>query len=41
MVAGAGINLHQPAVLQAGEVCVSVTHGYITKSVVARFAAGQ
>ena len=32
MVAGAGINLHQPAVLQAGDACVSVTHGVITKA---------
>ena len=41
MVANAGINLHQPAVLQAGDACTSVTHGIITKAVVARFVAGQ
>jgi hypothetical protein len=41
MVANAGINLHQPAVLQAGDACVSVTHGVITKAAVARFVAGQ
>ena len=41
MVASAGINLHQPAVLQAGDACVSVTHGVITKAAVARFVAGQ
>jgi hypothetical protein len=41
MVAAAGINLHQPAVLQAGDACVGVTHGYITKTDVARFVAGQ
>jgi hypothetical protein len=41
MLAQAGINLHQPAVLQAGDACVSVTHGVITKAVVARFVAGQ
>jgi hypothetical protein len=41
MVAGAGINLHQPAVLQAGDACVGVTHGAITKLMVARFVAGQ
>jgi len=41
MVASAGINLHQPAVLQAGDACTSVTHGIITKAVVARFVAGQ
>ena len=41
MVASAGINLHQPAVLRAGDACVSVTHGVITKAVVARFVAGS
>ena len=41
MVANAGINLHQPAVLQAGDACTGVTHGIITKAVVARFVAGQ
>jgi hypothetical protein len=41
MVAGAGINLNQPAVVQAGDACVGVTHGFITKAIVARFAAGH
>jgi hypothetical protein len=41
MLAAAGINLHQPAVLQAADACVGVTHGVITKAVVARFVAGQ
>ena len=41
MLANAGINLHQPAVLQAADACVSVTHGFITKAVVARFVAGR
>jgi len=41
MVANAGINLHQPAVLEAGDACVSVTHGLLTKANVARFVAGQ
>jgi len=41
MLASAGINLHQPAVLHAADACVSVTHGLITKAVVARFVAGQ
>jgi hypothetical protein len=41
MLAQAGINLHQPAVLQAADACVSVTHGVITKAIVARFVAGQ
>jgi hypothetical protein len=41
MLANAGINLHQPAVLQAGDACVSVTHGVITKAAVANFVAGH
>ncbi len=41
MVASAGINLHQPAVLQAGDACTAVTHGVITRAVVAHFVAGQ
>jgi hypothetical protein len=41
MLANAGINLHQPALLQAADACVSVTHGVLTKAGVARFAAGQ
>ncbi len=41
MLANAGINLHQPAVPQAADACVSVTHGVITKATVARFVAGQ
>jgi hypothetical protein len=41
MLAAAGINLHQPAVLQAADACVGVTHGVITKAIVARFVAGQ
>jgi hypothetical protein len=41
MVAAAGINLHQPAVLQAGYACVGVSDGFITKSIVARFVAGN
>jgi len=41
MLANAGINLQQPAVLQAGDACVSVTRGFITKAIVARFVAGQ
>jgi hypothetical protein len=41
MLADARINLHQPAVLQAGDACVGVTHGVVTKAIVARFVAGQ
>jgi hypothetical protein len=41
MLANAGVNLQQPAVLQAGDACVSVTHGVITRTTVAQFVAGQ
>jgi hypothetical protein len=41
MLANAGINLHQPAVVQAADACVGVTHGLITRAAVARFVAGH
>lgn len=41
MLAAAGVDVHQPAALQAADACVSVTHGLITKADVARFIAGQ
>jgi hypothetical protein len=41
MLANAGIDPRQPAVLHAADTCVSVTHGLLTKAAVARFAAGQ
>ena len=41
MLANAGIDPRQPAVLQAADACVSVTHGVLTKAAVARFAAEQ
>jgi hypothetical protein len=41
MIDAAGINLHQPAVLQAGDACVGVTHGLLTRAAVARFVAGH
>lgn len=41
MIAGAGIDLHQPAVLQAADTCVGVTHGLLTRVAVARFIAGH
>lgn len=41
MLAQAGINLHQPAVVRAADACTSVTHGVITRAMVARFIAGQ
>jgi hypothetical protein len=41
MLAQAGIDLHQPAIVRVADACVSVTHGVITKATVARFVAGQ
>jgi hypothetical protein len=41
MLANAGINLHLPAVVQAADACVGVSHGFITKTDVARFVAGN
>jgi hypothetical protein len=41
MLARAGIDAQQPAVLQAADACAGVTHGLITKADVARFAAGR
>jgi hypothetical protein len=41
MLASAGVNVHQPAVLRAADACTRVTHGLITKAAVARFDTGQ
>jgi hypothetical protein len=41
MLANAQINPRQPVVLQTADACASVTHGVITKAIVARFAAGH
>ena len=41
MLANAGIDLHQPAVVHAADACVGVTHGLITRAGVARFVAGE
>jgi hypothetical protein len=41
MLANAGINVHQPVVLQGADACVSVTQGVLTKAAVARFAEGH
>jgi hypothetical protein len=40
MLANAGIDIHQPAVVRAADACVRVTHGLITRAGVARFVAG-
>ena len=41
MLARAGIQLHDPTLLQAADACTSVTHGVITRSVIAQFVAGH
>lgn len=41
MLANAGINIHLPAVRQAADACVGVTHGLLTRADVARFVAGH
>jgi hypothetical protein len=40
MLANAGIDIHQPAAVQAADACVGVTHGLLTRAGVARFVAG-
>jgi hypothetical protein len=41
MIAAAGIDLHQPAVVRAADACIGVTHGLLTRGAVARFIAGH
>jgi hypothetical protein len=41
MATAAGINLHQPGVLQAGYACVGVTHGFLTRAAIARAVNGS
>ena len=41
MLASAGINVQQPAVVRTADSCTSVTHGLLTKTDVARFVAEQ
>jgi hypothetical protein len=40
-LSAAGIDIHQPAFLRTADVCVSTTHGFLTKADVARYVAGQ
>jgi hypothetical protein len=40
MVTAAGIDLHQPAVLNAGLACTSVTHGLLTRAAIERAVNG-
>jgi len=41
MATQAGINLHQPAALQAADACVGVTHGFLTRADIARAVNGS
>ena len=41
MITAAGINLHQPAALRAGDACVGASHGAITRAAVARAVSGS
>ena len=41
MLASAGIDLHEPTVVQAADACTSVTDEVITKAAVAQFVAGH
>jgi hypothetical protein len=41
MLANAGIDVHQPAVLQAADACVAVTDGLMTRATVVSFIAGH
>jgi hypothetical protein len=41
MLAAAGIDLHQPALVRAADACVGVTHGAMTRAMVARFIDGH
>lgn len=41
MVTQAGIDIHQPAVLQTADSCVGVTHGFLTRADIARAVNGS
>jgi len=41
MLASAGIDVHQPAVVRAADACAPVTRGLITRAGVAHFVAGH
>jgi hypothetical protein len=41
MLAHARVDLHDPAVVRAADACTSVTHGVITKAIVANFIEGH
>lgn len=41
MLARSGIDIHDAAVVRAADACTSVTHGVITRAVVARFVSGH
>lgn len=41
MIVAAGIDLHQPALVQAADACAGLTDGVITRAIVAHFIAGH
>jgi hypothetical protein len=41
MVTQAGIDIHQPAVLESADGCVGVTHGFLTRADIARAVNGS
>ncbi len=41
MLSRAGVDVREPAVKNAADACAGVTHGLITKAVIARFVAGH
>jgi hypothetical protein len=41
MVTAAGIDLHQPKLLNAGLACVPLTHGLLTRAAIERAASGR
>ncbi len=41
MLSRAGIDVREPAVRNAADACAGVTHGLITRAVIARFVAGH
>jgi hypothetical protein len=41
MLTSAGIDVQQPAVVQAADACVGVSNGVVTRAIIARFVAGH
>jgi hypothetical protein len=41
MLTSAGIDVQQPAVVQAADACVGVSNGVVTRAIIAHFVAGH